>query len=225
MAAPGHERLSPGHERARAALSQALPTSIQDLHREYSNIFRYGNRNAASHLWSSFIFDRAASLSPELLELMFTGFCAVSGSPTRPGDYTRYRLTLPMAAGGGTGASGYLYYCCWPCVCDTQDFIRVDTKNVTLAGGETRRYHFAVVGSPCDDTSALKVPFVQPFDKRSTTLERDVAMGYASGGKQGMGIVIEVQQGMVNRGADIRYLARCATPLYRYPCLSVVPRP
>jgi hypothetical protein len=44
---------------------------------------------------------------------------------------------------------------------------------VTLAGGETRRYHFAVVGNPCDDTSALKVPFVQPFDRRSTTLERE----------------------------------------------------
>jgi hypothetical protein len=105
-------------------VSSWAPTSIQDLHREYNNIFRFGNRNAASHLWSSFILDRAASLSPELLEMMFTGFCAVSGSPTRPGDYTRYRLTLPMAAGGGAGASGYLYYCCWPCVCDTQDFIR-----------------------------------------------------------------------------------------------------
>ena len=156
-----------------AATATWAPASIQDLHREYHNIFKFGNRNAASHLWSSFILDRAEDLSPALFETMFTGFCAVSGSPTRPGDYTRYRLTLPMASGGGTGASGYLYYCCWPCVCDTQDFIRVDTKNVTLAGGETRRYHFAVVGNPCDDTSALRVPFVQPFDRRSTTLERE----------------------------------------------------
>ena len=53
--------------------------TVQDLHREYHNIFRYGNRNAASHLWSSFIFDRSASLSPEKFELMFSGFCAVSG--------------------------------------------------------------------------------------------------------------------------------------------------
>ena len=172
MAAPGHERLSPGHERARAALSQALPTSIQDLHREYSNIFRYGNRNAASHLWSSFIFDRAASLSPELLELMFTGFCAVSGSPTRPGDYTRYRLTLPMAAGGGTGASGYLYYCCWPCVCDTQDFIRVDTKNVTLAGGEPAARRVGTtsrsLATPATTRAPSRCPSCSPSSQRRT---------------------------------------------------------
>ena len=91
------------------------PTSVQDLHREYNNIFRHGNRNAASHLWSTFIFERSHGLSPSTLEMLFTGFCAVSGSPTRPSDYTRYRLTLPLVSGGIT--SGYMYYCCWPCVC------------------------------------------------------------------------------------------------------------
>ena len=62
------------------------PTSVQDLHREYGNIFRHGNRNAASHLWSTFLFDRQASMTAESLEMMFSGFCAVSGSPTRPSD-------------------------------------------------------------------------------------------------------------------------------------------
>ena len=89
---------------------QWAPTSVQDLHREYGNIFRHGNRNAASHLWSSFIFDRAGMLSADTFELMFSGFCAVSGSPTRPGDYTRYRLRLPLV-GGGTRL-GFMYYCC-----------------------------------------------------------------------------------------------------------------
>ena len=42
----------------------------------------------------------------------------------------------------------------------------------------------------------------------STTLEREVAMGYASGDRSRMGIVIEVQQGMVNRGADISWLSQ-----------------
>ena len=41
---------------------------------------------------------------------------------------------------------GFMYYCCWPCVCDTNDFIRVDTRNVTTAEG-TRQYHFAVTTS------------------------------------------------------------------------------
>ena len=43
----------------------------------------------------------------------------------------------------------------------------------------------------------------------STTLEREVAMGYAAGDRRSrMGIVIEVQQGMVNRGADISWLSQ-----------------
>jgi len=45
----------------------------------------------------------------------------------------------------------------------------------------------------------------------STTTEQAVAMGYASDGrgeKASMGIVIEVQQGMVNRGADISRLSQ-----------------
>ena len=41
----------------------------------------------------------------------------------------------------------------------------------------------------------------------STTTEMSVAMGYASGGR-GAGIVIEVQQGMVDRGADISWLSQ-----------------
>ena len=52
----------------------------------------------------------------------------------------------------------------------------------------------------------------------STTLTRGVAMGYAAGDVNKPGIVIEVQQGMVNRGADISWLSQypheeeCAAP-------------
>ena len=42
----------------------------------------------------------------------------------------------------------------------------------------------------------------------STTLERNVAMGYASDDKATMGIVIEAQQGQVNRGADMSWLSQ-----------------
>ena len=68
---------------------------------------------------------------------------------------------------------GFMYYCCWPCVCDTQDFIRVDTLNITAADGVPRRVHVAVIGDPCMRPEALREPFVQPFDKRKTTLERE----------------------------------------------------
>ena len=42
----------------------------------------------------------------------------------------------------------------------------------------------------------------------STTIDRAVAMGYAAGDAARMGIVVEVQQGMVNRGADISWLSQ-----------------
>ena len=44
----------------------------------------------------------------------------------------------------------------------------------------------------------------------STTLEVAVAMGYAAGDGSKMGIVLEIRQGMVNRGADISWLSQCA---------------
>ena len=46
----------------------------------------------------------------------------------------------------------------------------------------------------------------------STTLESHVAMGYARGDSSRMGIVIEVQQGMISRGADISWLSQVRAP-------------
>ena len=63
-----------------------------------------------------------------------------------------------------------MHYCCWPCVCDTQDFIKVDTKTVTLRGGIQKTFYFAVIGNPCDHPEKLNKPFYQPFDGRETTL-------------------------------------------------------
>lgn len=108
-------------------------------------------------------------------EELSTGYCAVSGSPVQASDHTRYLLRLPSVEGGGKMVQGFMYYCCWPCVCDTQDFIRIDTTNVTLAGGETRRYHVAVLGNPCDNADALYKPFMQPFGQGQTTLAQSAA--------------------------------------------------
>lgn len=142
--------------------------SHQDLHREYRNVFKYGNRNAASHLWSAFLLDRAGGMTHQELVHIFQGFCAVSGSPVNPHDYSRYRLRLDNVAGTGKEV-GYMQYCCWPCVCDTQDFIRIDTKNITTKDG-TRQYRVAVIGNPCDKKEQLDTPFQQSFGWGETTL-------------------------------------------------------
>lgn len=41
----------------------------------------------------------------------------------------------------------------------------------------------------------------------STTVDKKVAMSYAAGGEHG-GFVLEVQQGMIDRGADISSLSQ-----------------
>lgn len=145
--------------------------TVNDLFREYGDIFKHGNRNAASHLWARFLLERSKQMSHEKFTYMFTGFCAVSGSPVRPSDYNRYKLSLDMADGSGK-AAGFLHYCCWPCVCDTQDFIRVDTRNVTTADGE-RTYRFAVIGNPCNHPEELSKPYDDAFGRGQSTLARD----------------------------------------------------
>ena len=158
-------------ELVRDVALEDVPAGPRELHQRYSEIFRYGNRNAASHLWTSYILDRASATPAAQLELLFSGFCAVSGSPVYPSDYKRYRLRLKHAV-TGVDEVGFMYYCCWPCVCDTWDFIKVDTLTVNTADGP-KAYRFAVIGDPCANEAQLDVPFIQPFDGRTTTLRRD----------------------------------------------------
>jgi len=150
-----------------SALSQSSAPSIGDLHNNYGAIFQTGNRNAASHLWSSWILNQAKSLDTSGLTELFTGFCPVSGSPVTPSAYNTYRYSLPSLAGGH--AVGFIHHCCAPCVCDTLDMIHADTLTVQLADGP-RKLTFAVIGDPCAHASALQTPFNDPFSGSSTTL-------------------------------------------------------
>merc|ERR1711966_26079 len=140
---------------ADCALPPALQwqgTTIRDLWAEYGNIFRHGNRNAASHLWSAFLLDRAPGVSTQQFNDLAGGYCAVSGSPVSPMGSTRYRMTLDAVT--GERVTGIVYYCCWPCVCDTQDFIKIDTKTVTTAEGSSV-HRFMVIGNPCNKKGAI----------------------------------------------------------------------
>jgi len=145
---------------AQGASHLAVPwsgTSVQHLWQEYGNIFKHGNRNAASHLWSRFLLDRSPNMPLKRFNELSGGYCAVSGSPVTPMDRTRYRITLDTVTGGR--ATGIVYYCCWPCVCDTQDFIKVDTKTVTTAEG-TSVHKFMVIGNPCEQKH--RIPWEAP---------------------------------------------------------------
>jgi len=124
-------------------------TTIADLRKEYYNIFPHQNRNAASHRWATFLIERSRSMTKATFEHMYSGFCPVSGSPIgSPGQRTLWQMTLPLAVDETKNIVGGIHFCCWPCVCDTADFIRVDTKEITLKDG-TFVFNFLVLGNPC----------------------------------------------------------------------------
>ena len=50
----------------------------------------------------------------------------------------------------------YGYFCCWPCICDTKDFIHVDTKTVRTADG-LRSWWWMVIANPCTQPSLFPV--------------------------------------------------------------------
>jgi len=96
----------------------------------------------------------------------------VSGSPVVPSDAKRYGLTLPMVpelhiAGSATSMNGYMYYCCWPCACDTMDYIHLDTATVQTADG-ARSYLVTVIGDPCTDgPSQLEAEYTDAQGQRN----------------------------------------------------------
>merc|ERR1712232_584187 len=102
--------------------------------------------NAASHRWATYVFEHSQEMTDATFRTMFASFCAVSGSPVAVSPHKRWKMTLPMVTGGET--TGMMYFCCSPCVCDTWDFISVDTKTITTKDGP-KQYHFTVLGNPC----------------------------------------------------------------------------
>lgn len=159
-----------GHSETLSSVSKPSwdGTTVEDLWNEYYNIFPTQNRNAAAFRWSTFLLERSWQMSPETFEHLSGGYCAVAAAIVKPQARSRYRLKLPVIGGGMQ--QGLMYYCCWPCICDTLDFLKVDTKTVLLKDGLSRTYNFAVMGNPCKNPSALKAPYIEPFSGQKTTL-------------------------------------------------------
>jgi len=142
----------------------------EDLSDHYLEIFKSGNRNAASHLWTSFVLDKAEGMSSSKLLNIFKGFCAVSGSPLPDDPRTMYKVTLPRVGGGN--ATGVVRHCCWPCICDLSDLVRVDSKTVVTADGR-RKLDFLVMGDPCKHPEKLEDEFTDPFTMMKVKLNQE----------------------------------------------------
>jgi len=135
---------------------------IHDLHKLKKKIFKSGDSFGAAYLWSAFLLKNSHEMTEQKLTNMFSGFCGVTGNTIDPeAEDARFRLTLDKIGGGKR--TGYMYYCCWPCVCDTRDYVKIDTKTVTLSHGKKKKYHFAVMGNPCDHPEKLAKVFDDPF--------------------------------------------------------------
>jgi len=128
--------------------------TMEDLWNEYNSIFPSGNRNAASHRWASFILERSSGLPVEVIQQLFRSFCAVSGSPVTPSSAKRYKYSLARV--DGVSETGFVYHCCKPCVCDTQEFIRLDTKTLNTSSGP-HEFTFQVIGNPCSSASFASI--------------------------------------------------------------------
>ena len=143
--------------------------TVRDLHREYQNIFRYGNRNAASHRWATFLraerVHERGEAHPHVHRVL---------RRERLPDHALRLQQVPARARQRRRAGRARQR---PCTTAAGRRLRRRTyqgghQDGDAARGESRQFHFAVIGNPCDDPAALRRPFVQPFDGRSTTLAR-----------------------------------------------------
>lgn len=141
----------------------------EELHQAYYNVFPSGNRNAASHRWATYVIERSQQMTDATFRNLMGSFCAVSGSPVSASPQARWKMTLPLVTGGDI--TGMMYYCCAPCLCDTQEFIEVDTKTITTTDGP-KQYHFTVIGNPCLHPEELTKQWADPFTAGLTTIQK-----------------------------------------------------
>merc|ERR1719163_212526 len=98
--APAKECLIKKCGKSAAATSNEWTPS--KLHSQYSAIFKTGNRNAASHLWFSFVSQHSKTMSQDTFLQVSASFCAISGSPVSPASSRIYKTSLPLVTGGGS---------------------------------------------------------------------------------------------------------------------------
>merc|ERR1712107_564644 len=69
---------------------------------------------------------------------LFGGFCPISGSPVRPSAWSKWgSIPFKKASNTGQSTTGSVSVCCWPCVCDLQEFVKADTLEVETREGRT----------------------------------------------------------------------------------------
>merc|ERR1712012_984290 len=99
-------------------VNQTFSLTVNELHGKYYQIFsRAHNRNAASHLWASYVLDRSTTFSASEIRELFGGFCPVSGSPVRPSNRNLWtNIPFKKASNPSLTESGDVLVIGDPCV-------------------------------------------------------------------------------------------------------------
>lgn len=139
--------------------TKVVVKTVQQFHSQYALIFRSGNRNAASHLWASYLIQRSSDMPRSLFVTLAAAYCPVSGSIVTPSQQKLYKVSLPYVRGGSL-IDGFMYFCCWPCACDTKAHVKIDTKSIATSDGN-HSYYVAVIGDPCKNPS-FSTPHAAP---------------------------------------------------------------
>ena len=81
---------------------------------------------------------RSTSFTTEEIRNLFGGFCPISGSPVRPSAWSKWgSIPFKKASNTAQTITGGVSVCCWPCVCDLQEFVKADTLEVDTRDGRT----------------------------------------------------------------------------------------
>jgi len=124
--------------------------TVEELHGAYEEIFpKTKNRNSASHLWSTYVIHKVwGTHTVDEIYKLFAAFCPISGSIVRPSKYSKYNNLQVKSAVTGKIGQASVNVCCWPCVCDIQQFVKTDYIWIWTKD----RWHYFqayVIGDPC----------------------------------------------------------------------------
>lgn len=188
----------PNSPRDFVMLQQDIPSGPPGvLVRAYETVFKTGNRNSASHLWTSWLMKRSSTMTAAEFEKLFESFCGISGSiitKSAPdedmimpdglglGGVTRWRLALKDLS--GAEHAGFMHYCtgcmAWPCLCDARENLKIDTKTISLKDGGQKKYNFVVIGNPCQTQDLAKQLNQSSFRDSAYGTQKPIALQMAA---------------------------------------------
>ena len=116
----------------------------EKLKENWDDIFPDGNRNAAGSKFFKYLIDQDLSYV-DFMEFN-KRYCPVSGSLIRP-DLEPSFIAL-SEKGSNFKTCGDVYFCCWPCACDSMKYAQT-MKISHLFQGIEREFVAMVINNPC----------------------------------------------------------------------------